>query len=163
GNDTVTITGSGTSATVAGLPATVNITGSEGANDQLVVSALAGDDTVNASILPADVVKLTVDGGAGNDILRGSAGNDTLLGVDGKRGDDVALLGAGDDKFQWDPGDGNDVVEGQDGHDTLVFNGANINEKIDISANGGRVLLSRDVASVTMDLNDVEQIDVNAR
>ena len=35
----------------------------------------------------------------------------------------MALLGAGDDTFQWDPGDGSDTVEGQDGTDTMVFNG----------------------------------------
>ncbi len=43
-----------------------------------------------------------------------------------------------------------------------VFNGANINEKIDISANGDRVRLFRDVGVITMDFNDVEQLDVNA-
>ena len=51
----------------------------------------------------------------------------------------MALLGAGDDTFVWNPGDGSDTVEGQAGTDTLQFNGANINENINISANGGRV------------------------
>ena len=44
----------------------------------------------------------------------------------------------------------------------MLFNGANVAENIDISANGGRVRFFRDVAAVTMDLNDVEQIDFNA-
>ena len=44
----------------------------------------------------------------------------------------------------------------------MLFNGANINEKIDISANGGRVRFTRDVANITMDLNGVEAIDFNA-
>ena len=65
-------------------------------------------------------------------------------------------MGAGDDTFVWNPGDGSDTVEGQAGTDTLLFNGANINEKIDISANGGRVRFTRDVANITMDLNGVE-------
>jgi hypothetical protein len=39
---------------------------------------------------------------------------------------------------------------------SILFNGANIAEQIDISANGGRVRFTRDIASVTMDLNDVE-------
>ena len=72
------------------------------------------------------------------------------------------MLGAGDDTFVWNPGDGSDTVEGQAGNDTLLFNGANIAEKIDISANGGRVRFTRDVANITMDLNDVETIDFNA-
>ena len=71
-------------------------------------------------------------------------------------------MGAGDDVFVWNPGDDNDTVEGQDGVDTLLFNGANIAENIDISANGGRVQFLRNVANVSMDLNDVEHIDFNA-
>jgi Ca2+-binding RTX toxin-like protein len=81
--------------------------------------------------------------------------------VNGGTGNDAALLGEGDDTFIWNPGDGSDVVEGQAGIDTLQFNGANVNEKIDISANGSRVRLTRDVAAITMDLNGLEQINVN--
>ena len=120
-----------------------------------------------ATAWPA-LIKLTVDGGAGNDTITGGDGNDMLLGGDGNdsitggRGNDTALLGAGDDTFVWNPGDGSDTVEGQDGADTLVFNGANIAENIDISANGGRVRFTRDVANVTMDLNGVEHIEFNA-
>ena len=62
--------------------------------------------------------------------------------VNGGDGNDVALLGAGDDTFVWNPGDDNDTVEGQAGIDTLLFNGANIAENIDISANGGRARFS---------------------
>src|SRR5262249_5653553 len=64
--------------------------------------------------------------------------------------------------FVWNPGDGSDTVEGQDGHDSMLFNGANVGERIDISANGERVRFSRDVANITMDLNDVERVDFNA-
>ncbi len=75
---------------------------------------------------------------------------------------DTALLGAGNDTYVWNPGDGSDIVEGQAGTDTLLFNGANVNEKIDISANGGRARFTRDVANITMDLNGVEHIQFNA-
>ena len=71
-------------------------------------------------------------------------------------------MGAGDDVFQWNPGDGNDTLEGQDGSDTMLFFGANVDENIDIVANGGRVLFFRNVANVTMDLDDVESIDFRA-
>ena len=80
----------------------------------------------------------------------------------GGRGNDVALLGNGNDTFVWNPGDGSDVVEGQAGTDTLLFNGANVNENIDISANGSRARLIRDVGNVTMDLNGVEHIQLAA-
>jgi Ca2+-binding RTX toxin-like protein len=71
------------------------------------------------------------------------------------------MLGAGNDTFVWNPGDGSDTVDGQAGLDTLLFNGANINEKIDISANGGHARLARDVAAITMDLDNLETIDLN--
>jgi hypothetical protein len=71
-------------------------------------------------------------------------------------------MGAGKDTFHWDPGDGSDTIEGQGGSDTLDFNGANINEQIDVSANGGRVRFFRDIANITMDLDDVEGIVFHA-
>ena len=153
---------------MVGLATAVNITNSEGANDSLVVNALGGDDVVEATTLPAGVIKLTIDGGAGDDQLLGSQGADVFLGGDdddsifGDNGNDVALMGAGDDVFRWDPGDGNDTLEGQDGTDTMLFIGANASENIDIAANGGRVRFFRDVANVTMDLDDVETIDFRA-
>jgi Ca2+-binding RTX toxin-like protein len=54
------------------------------------------------------------------------------------------------------------VVEGQDGTDTMLFNGANIGETFNVSANGGRALFTRDIANITMDLNDVEHIELRA-
>jgi len=72
-------------------------------------------------------------------------------------------MGAGDDTFVWNPGDGSDVVDGQGGHDTLRFNGSGDDEKIDLSANGSRLRLARDVGGVVMDVSGVEQVDVNAK
>jgi Ca2+-binding RTX toxin-like protein len=168
GNDTITVTGDSSAVKVSGLAARVNITGAEARNDQLRVNALAGDDVVNASGLTADAIALTVDGGDGNDTITGGAGNDVLIGgagndvIEGGRGNDTMFGGAGDDVFTWDPGDGSDVIEGQGGHDTMQFTGANVDEHIDISANGQRVRFFRDVGNVTMDLNGVEQIDFQA-
>ena len=166
--DNIQITGSGTSFSVAGLKSLVTVLGSEAANDQLAVNSLGGDDVVSAVNLPAGVVMLNIDGGTGNDTLTGSDGNDLLNGGDGNdtviggRGNDVAFLGAGNDTFVWNPGDGSDTVEGQAGNDTMIFNGANANESFDISANGSRARLFRDVGNVTMDLNGLEQINLNA-
>jgi Ca2+-binding RTX toxin-like protein len=166
GNDNVGIFGAGTSLAVIGLPATINIAGSEGANDSLTVSTLGGNDGLAASTLPANVVKLTLDGGAGNDSLLGSQGDDRLLGGDGddnvagNQGNDTAFLGAGDDLFSWNPGDGSDTVEGQDGVDKLFFFGSNISENFDLSANGSRVRFSRDVGSIVMDLNGTERLEL---
>src|SRR5262245_53515562 len=167
GSETFTITANGTRVRFDRLdpaPFFLDI----GTTENLVLNANGGDDTITAGNGLASLIKLTIDGGAGNDKITGGDGNDTLIGGDGNdliiggRGNDTAQLGAGDDTFVWNPGDASDVVEGQDGTDTLVFNGANINENIDISANGERVRLTRDVGTVTMDLNGVEHIQLNA-
>src|SRR6266699_4444681 len=138
-----------------------------GTTENLVVNANGGDDVITAGNGLASLIKLTIDGGAGNDTITGGDGDDLLLGGDGNdvitggRGNDTALMGAGNDAFVWNPGDGSDVVEGQAGTDTLVFNGANIAEKIDITANGSRVRLTRDIGTVVMDVNGTETLDVN--
>jgi Ca2+-binding RTX toxin-like protein len=166
--DAIDIFGAGTSVSVIGLSARLNIASSEGANDSLVINALGGNDTITATTLPAGVIKLTIDGGAGDDTILGSQGADVFLGgsgndfIFGDNGNDLALMGAGDDVFQWDPGDGSDTIEGQDGTDRLLFFGSNASENIDILANGGRVLMFRNVGNVTMDMNDVEVIDFRA-
>ena len=96
----------------------------------------------------------TRSGNNGNDTLLGGAGNDF---VDGQQGNDRVVLGSEDDVFQWDPGDGSDTVEGQDGFDTMLFNGANVNENFDVSANGQRVRFFRNVGNITMDTDGVEK------
>jgi Ca2+-binding RTX toxin-like protein len=169
GSDNIQVSGTGSSVTVAGLPATVTLAGAEGANDQLIVEGGAGNDVITAAGLAAGVIGLTIDGGAGNDTITGSDGSDMLIGGDGNdvitggRGNDVAFLGNGNDTFIWNPGDGSDVVEGQAGTDTLVFNGADVAENMEISANGQRARLSRNVGGVVMDLNGVEHIQLAAK
>src|SRR6516225_1418396 len=166
-DDVIAVQGQNGSLTVTGLPEAITISGSE-STDTLVVAGGAGNDTLSAATLPAGNTTLTLDGGSGNDTIIGSQGDDILLGGDGNdtvtggRGNDTALLGNGNDTFIWNPGDGSDTVEGQAGTDTLVFNGANINERMDISANGERARLTRDVGNITVDLNGVERIQINA-
>jgi Ca2+-binding RTX toxin-like protein len=168
GDDNVRLFGSGTSAQVTGLPAVVNITNSEGANDSLTVFGLGGNDGLDASLVPSGIINLTLDGGIGNDNIAGSQGADELVGGDGNdtiaggAGNDNVDLGAGDDKFQWQPGDGSDTVEGGDGHDLIQFFGSNQDENFAVSANGSRVRFTRDVDNVTMDLNGIENFELRA-
>ncbi len=165
-NDNINVFGQGTSVSVFGLPATVNITGSEGANDALVINAGAGNDGIGAATLPAGIINLTVDGGAGNDSILGSQGADTLIGgdgndfIDGNQGSDTILMGAGNDVFEWDPGDGSDTVDGGGGNDKMMFFGSNAAENFDFSANGSHVRLTRDVGGITMDLVGLESIEL---
>ena len=139
-----------------------------GTTENLVVNMNGGDDQFSATGNLAALIQITVDGGAGNDTIRGSNGADLLLGgtgddfIDGQQGNDVAFLGAGDDLFQWDPGDGSDVVEGQDGTDTTLFNGSAGNERFEASANGRRLRFTRDLGAIVMDADGLEVVDVNA-
>ena len=85
-----------------GLAAQVNITGAEAANDRLTINTLGGDDVVDASGLSAGAIPLTANGGDGDDVLIGGAGNDTL---NGGAGDDVLIGGPGQDVLDGGPGD----------------------------------------------------------
>ena len=44
----------------------------------------------------------------------------------------------------------------------MAFNGSNVGEQFEVSANGRRVRFTRDVGGIVMDTNGVEQIDLNA-
>jgi Ca2+-binding RTX toxin-like protein len=137
-----------------------------GTVENLTLNMNGGDDTFTGSNGLAPLLELTVDGGPGNDIIAGGDGDDRLLGgdgndfLDGNRGNDTVRGGAGDDTFVWNPGDGSDTLEGQAGTDTLRFNGANIGERFDLSANGSRLRLSRDVANISLDVNAVERVNL---
>jgi Ca2+-binding RTX toxin-like protein len=132
--------------------------------ESLTVLGLGGADTIAGVGNLAALTALTIDGGDGANTLRGGNGADLLLGgagadvVDGNQGADTALLGDGDDRFEWDPGDGSDSVDGGAGRDALDFFGSNIGETILVVANGGRAKLTRDIASITMDFDNVEDL-----
>src|SRR5262245_8129932 len=152
-----------------GADGTADFSFDRGTFTAIDVRAKGGDDEVRIDQTFGAFTdeQITINGGDGADTLLGASGAETLLGgggddfVDGGQGMDTALLGGGADTFQWDPGDSSDVVEGQAGSDALKFNGSNIGELIDVVGNGsGRVQLTRNVASIVMDLAGVEQIDV---
>ena len=137
--------------------------------ESLIVSGLDGADSIGAVGNLAALTQLAMNGGDGEDTLLGGNGSDLLDGgaaddlVDGNQGADTAFLGDGNDHFQWDPGDSSDVVEGQAGSDTLDFNGSNIGELIELSANADRVRLTRNIASIVMDLDGMEIANVLVR
>jgi Ca2+-binding RTX toxin-like protein len=149
---------------VVGWPTFVRVEHPEAA-DRLALNGRGGDDLMSASSLKADAIGVTLDGGPGADVLFGGDGDDVLIGgpefddVRGNKGDDVVDLGADIDRFIWNPGDGSDVVDGQGGHDVLFFFGTNDAEALDLSAQGRRLRLTRDVENVVMDLDDMEEIN----
>jgi RTX calcium-binding nonapeptide repeat (4 copies) len=131
-----------------------------------------GNDTISLDNIapPAGQALPTAHlfGGNGNDTLIGGGGNDTLDGgtgddrITGGVGADQLFGGSGNDTFIWNPGDGSDTIEGEAGFDTLLFNGNGANEQMTISANGNRATLFRAQGNVSMDLNSVERIQLDA-
>ena len=142
-----------------------------GTSEKLLLQARGGDDTFTGGTGLAGRITTTLDGGDGNDTLFGTDAVDSMIGgngndlLDGNGGADIAKMGAGDDTFVWDPGDGSDIVEGQSGlHDRMIFNGAKIDETVDLSAQpGGRLRFARSPGNIVMDTNDVEDVVFNSK
>jgi Ca2+-binding RTX toxin-like protein len=132
------------------------------------VSLGNGDDQFTEQSAVLSDKALTLDGGNGNDIITTGDGKDVIFAgngddrVDAGRGNDTVFLGNGNDFFVWNPGEGSDAVDGGNGNDVMQFNGANVNETMSLSANGSRAVFLRDVASIRMDMNDIETFDLNA-
>jgi len=134
---------------------------------RIELDARSGDDIVRideTNGVFTNTVPTTIDGAAGDDTLVGGSGAETFRGgpgddsIDGNRGADIAFMGSGEDTFIWDPGDGSDVVEGQPGNDTMLFNGANVAETVELSADGHRLRFFRDPAAITMNTDSVERV-----
>lgn len=129
------------------------------------IAVTGGDagDVINAGVLNPTTAQLTIDGGKGDDTITGSNAADTVNGgagddlIRGNRGNDLLLGEGGDDTFVWGPGDGSDSIDGGGGTDTLSFNMSNIAEVIEVADIGGAVL-TRNIAGITMSLDNVEHI-----
>ncbi len=94
------------------------------------------------------------------DIIRAKGGNDTVAGG---LGDDMAFLGAGNDRYIWDSGDGSDHINGGSGTDTFEFHGSVAGELSTLSAAAnGRVTLFSNIGNTSIDLNKVEHIHYHA-
>jgi Ca2+-binding RTX toxin-like protein len=101
GNDAIAVADRNNTAGVTGLAATVNVRNTDPAIDALTINGLDGDDIIDAAQLTSNSIVVTLDGGAGDDLLVGGNGNDTLFGRDG---DDVLVGGPGEDVLDGGPG-----------------------------------------------------------
>jgi Ca2+-binding RTX toxin-like protein len=137
-----------------------------GTMETLLLALGDGDDRFTATGNVGALVQLTVDGGAGHDVIGGGNGTDVLIGgdgddlVDGNQGNDSIYLGNGNDRFVWSPGDGSDVIEGGAGNDTMAIDGSNIGEQFELSASGSWLLFTRDVATVSHLADEVETVEL---
>jgi hypothetical protein len=110
--DVIVLRQTGSAITIDGLSSSFNL-----ANvSSVAVSGLGGDDFIELSMTPSQVVSInaTLIGGDGNDLIEGGAGNDAIWG-DG--GNDILWGGAGDDCLYG--GSGDDCLFGDDGSDVL--------------------------------------------
>src|SRR3954447_8945176 len=129
--------------------------------EHTLIKGLGGNDLIAGQNGVGLLTQTTIDGGAGDDDLRGGDGADTLIGgsgndhIDGNIGADSAQMGSGDDTFEWDPGHRSDNGDGQSGTDSLDFHGSNIGEAIGVSGHQ----LTRNVAAITMNYT-VEGVNV---
>jgi Ca2+-binding RTX toxin-like protein len=125
-----------------------------------VINAGAGNDVVDLTSTryqnldeAGKAVNVTVDGGAGNDVLMTEAGNDKVQGgvgsdylyggkgndlLIGGQGDDVLIGGVGSDTFTYEAGDLSGVVKGDTIRDFQVApTGGDVLDLHDLLGNGG--------------------------
>jgi WD40 repeat protein len=94
GDDHITIARSGTEIIVDGVFGQTRINQAEASRDTLALNGADGNDTIDASALPAGSIQLELLGGDGNDTLRGGAGGTDMRG---EAGDDILVSIAPDD------------------------------------------------------------------
>jgi Ca2+-binding RTX toxin-like protein len=162
------LSGAAASATIDSIA----VTGGPGANNidlkgvnatafplltSVTVDGGGGNDTINGSQLA--------------DVLDGGAGNDQIIGDDNPQNTfDVMRGQAGDDTLVWNPGDDDDINEGGAGDDTSEVNGGGKEQfEVKPSATAGRVLFERVqpndtfLAPFKVDISDdTERLDLNA-
>jgi Ca2+-binding RTX toxin-like protein len=146
--------------------------------ERFQVNGLGGNDSLTASNGVGALTLLSVDGGAGDDVVNGSDGPDLLLGgegadvlsggggddrIVGDRGSDTMNGGSGDDTLVWNNGDASDVVNGDDGSDDVEVNGApgagDINT---VQPNGSRIKFDRtNLVPFTLDIGTSETMHDN--
>ena len=153
----------------------------------ILVLGLGGNDTLTIDEVNGALPKVTMIGGAGNDVMTGGSGNDDphrpgrqrhalgkggfdqLFGgadndvLTGGDADDQAFGEAGDDRMIWNPGDDTDLNEGGAGIDTTEVNGGNGAEQFTATPNGTRVRFDRvNPAPFAVDMGTTEKLVLNA-
>jgi Ca2+-binding RTX toxin-like protein len=123
GNDVITLSIENGALVIDGLASRVVIDHFD-PNDTIRIAGLGGNDVIDASRIGPNGPKLILEGGNGNDVLIGGAGNDTL---DGGAGNELLIGGAGNDTL--DGGAGNELLIGGAGNDVLL-GGTGINIEI---------------------------------
>ncbi len=120
----------------------------------LTVDGRSGNDLINFNneTPAADLNKITIDGGVGDDTVMGSAGDDILLGGDGND----QLFGNDGDDFL-DGGAGANTLDGGDGDDTADLFTTDGDDIVMLSADG-LVVNGR-----SADLTGIDNVEIDTR
>jgi Ca2+-binding RTX toxin-like protein len=147
------------------------VTGDSGANN-IDLSGVNGTDFTTLASVTVDGAggNDTINGSQLADTLDGGDGNDRIIGDDNQPNTDDVMRGeAGDDTLVWNPGDDDDINEGGPGNDTSEVNGGG-KEQFNVAPGaGGRVAFDRQQPDATfgapfnVDISDdTERLDLNA-
>ncbi len=120
-----------------------------------------------------------ITGTAGDDVMGGTPSHDRISGLGGMMPSAASeemtrslevpertpcSVRKGVTRFFWAAaGDSNDRIEGSSETDTLLMLGNGAPEEFELSANGSRLRLFRNVASVVLDIAGVERIELESR
>jgi Ca2+-binding RTX toxin-like protein len=138
-DDSITVRGQGAALEVGGLAARLTVANADPGADRLTVSALDGNDVVDASNVAAGSMLVTLEGGAADDALIGGNGDDTL---NGDAGDDILIGGPGIDTLNGGPGD-DVLLEGENNTDGVAAGQTWLNRHTH-TVNGRTVLVNGD-------------------
>lgn len=145
GNDTANSFTVGTAGAPPGFdlrfvgPFTIDIVRAE----VLEINGRGGDDSMNASGLPAGLIALEITGGPGSDTIVGSAGDDRII---------------------WNPGDGSDTNDGGAGNDRIIVNGSDTANTFTVGTTGTAPGFDlRFVGPFTIDIVRAEVLEINGR
>ncbi len=144
----------------------------------IIVNGGDGADSITAPVgvfaIPPgspEVLKATLNGEDGNDLLTGSRAADDLRGGPGDDrlagfvGNDDIEGGPGDDTLVWSNGDNDDVVDGDDGRDLVEVNGSSTAGDVFTVAPGavaGRIRLERrNLVPLNLDIGTSEGVALN--
>jgi Ca2+-binding RTX toxin-like protein len=135
----------------------------------IVVNGGGGNDDLKVLALNAEIVKATINGDPGDDLITGADSNDDVNGGDGNdrivgaKGADTFTGGNNNDTMVWNNGDGSDTMDGDGGNDAVEFNGAAVQGDVTQLATplAGRVEFKRtNLVNITLNTT-AERFEVN--
>lgn len=153
--------------------------------EKVIVDSFDGDDVITIQPGLPGLTAIHIDGGAGNDIITGAEGDDMLMGgqgddviedgagddqifggagddtLIGDDGDDTAFGEAGRDTFLWFEGHGSDLFIGGADRDAINIRTGDADDEINIKAEGPRLMVSRPLDDLRIDVETVESVTLS--